>query len=72
MLETAEYRVYFLSSGAVLSRDIKCAGDDLAVGHATRLFPEGVIELWRGNRLVPRVESVTIVKDRPKRDLPSG
>lgn len=59
MFGSTEYRVYFLSGAAVLSRDIQCADDALAIEQAGRLFPEGIVEVWQGNRLVTRVENVT-------------
>ena len=57
MFSASEYRVYFLSEGAILSRDIQCADDTLAIEQAERLFPEGIIEVWQGNRLVSRNET---------------
>jgi hypothetical protein len=59
MFSAAEYRVYFLSGSAVLSRDIHCADDSLAIEQAERLFPEGIIEVWQANRLVNRENAAT-------------
>lgn len=61
MFSALEYRVYFMSGGAVLSRDLQCADDDAATEQAGRLFPEGVVEVWQGNRLVARIENVAVV-----------
>ena len=58
MFGAPEYRLYFLSGTAVLSRDIQCADDALAIEQAERLFPEGIVEIWQGNRLVNRLENV--------------
>ena len=56
MFSVSEYRVYFLSGGAVLSRELQCASDALAVEQAKRMFAEGIVEVWQGNRLVTRIE----------------
>jgi hypothetical protein len=60
MTSASEYRVYFISGDAVLSRDIECADDLLAIEQAERLFSEGIIELWQGNRLITRLENVPV------------
>lgn len=57
MLSATEYRVYFHSGAVILSRDLQCADDALALEQAERLFPEGIIEIWQGNRLVSRIEN---------------
>lgn len=57
MFSAPEYRVYFLSGSAVLSREIQCADDAIAIEQAERLFSEGIVEVWQGNRLVTRMEN---------------
>jgi hypothetical protein len=59
MVSAPEHRVYFVSGSAVLSRDIQCTDDTLAIEHAERLLPEGIVEVWQGNRLVTRLANVT-------------
>ena len=61
MFTGSEYRIYFLSGSAVLSRDIQCADDKLAIEQAERLFPKGIIEIWQGNRLVSRSDTPAAV-----------
>jgi len=56
MFNAPEYRVYFVSEALALSRDIHCADDQAAIEQAGRLFPEGIVEVWQGNRLVTRIE----------------
>ena len=58
MFSAPAYRVYFLSGSAVLSRDIHCGDDALAIEQAERLFPEGIVEVWQANRLVTRLENI--------------
>lgn len=62
MFSALEYRVYFMSGEAVLSRDLQCADDDAATEQAGRLFPEGIVEVWQGNRLVTRIENVAVAE----------
>ncbi len=56
MFGAQEYRVYFLSGSAALSRDIQCADDARAIEQAVRLFPEGIVEVWHATRLVRRID----------------
>lgn len=58
MFGAPEYRIYFLSGSVVLSRDIQSADDGAAIEQAERLFPEGIVEVWHGTRLVTRIENV--------------
>lgn len=58
MFENREYRIYMTGKLATLSRNIECANDDTAVEQARRLFPNGLVEVWHGNRLVSRIEKV--------------
>lgn len=66
MFSAKEYRVYFLSGAAVLSRDIQCADDTIAIEQAERLFPEGIVEVWQGNRLVTRLEKPSLRQVKPE------
>lgn len=60
MFNAPEYRVYFMSGLLALSRDIQCGDDQAAIEQAGRLFPEGIVEVWQGNRLVTRMENVAV------------
>ena len=57
MFNAPEYRVYFMSGLLGLSRDIQCADDQTATEQARRLFPEDIVEVWQGDRLVTRIEN---------------
>lgn len=62
MFSAPEYRIYFMNGSAVLSRDLQCADDETAIEQAERLFSEGIVEVWQGNRLVTRIEHVTAME----------
>ena len=55
MLSNREYRLYVTGEMATFCRDLQCADDDMAREQAQRLFPNRMIEIWQGNRLIGRI-----------------
>lgn len=60
MFGNREYRVYVIDDSAALSRDLECADDAAAIEQARRMFPERLVEVWQGHRLIERIEGVAV------------
>lgn len=59
MFGNREYRLYVTSELATFCRDLRCADDNMAREQAQRLFPNHLVEIWLGNRLVGRIDATS-------------